>query len=66
MVEFPDFDFEGFYKVAKRIYDFLNDKDFEKWSEVIVESLACDKQVEKKSRNDLAIISLRLIKSNNA
>ena len=45
MIEFPDFDFEEFYQLAKRINDFLNDPDFEKWSKIITESIACNKQV---------------------
>ena len=45
MIEFPDFDLEGFYMLAKRINDFLNNPDFEKWAEIITESMKCKTQV---------------------
>ena len=45
MIEFPDFDLEGFYMLAKRINDFLNNPDFEKWAEIITESVKCKTQV---------------------
>lgn len=45
MIEFPDFDFEGFYMLAKRINDFLNGPEFQNWSQIITESLQCKKQV---------------------
>ena len=43
--EFPDFDLEAFYLLAKRINDFINDPNFAKWSEIIVASVQCNKQV---------------------
>ena len=46
MIEFPDFNFDEFYQLAKRINDFLNDPDFQKWSKIITESIACNKQVD--------------------
>ena len=45
MIEFPDFDLEGFYMLAKRINDFLNNPDFEKCAEIITESMKCKTQV---------------------
>ena len=46
MAEFPDFDLDEFYKLAKRINDFLNDPNFEDWAEIITESTKCHAQVE--------------------
>ena len=43
--EFPDFDLEEFYLLAKRINDFINDPNFATWSEIILESVQCKKQV---------------------
>lgn len=45
MIEFPNFDLEEFYMLAKRINDFLTNPDFEKWSKIITESVACNSQV---------------------
>lgn len=47
MAEFPDFDLDEFYRLAKRINDFLNDPNFEDWAEIITESTKCHAQVEQ-------------------
>ena len=31
---YPDFDFEYFHKIAKKLYDLMNHKDFEKWLKI--------------------------------
>ena len=42
----PDFDFEEFYVLAKRINDFINDPEFEVWAELITASAKCKTQVK--------------------
>lgn len=64
MVEFPDFDLEEFYRLAKKINDFLNDPDFEKWAEIIVESMKCKTQVTARQLNNY-VRNHRLINSTN-
>merc|ERR1719285_1535491 len=45
-VQFPDFDLEEFYLLAKQINDFLNNPKFEDWTEIITESSICKSQID--------------------
>ena len=67
MIEFPDFDLEEFYILAKRINDFIHNPDFEKWSQIITESVACNTQIEKfdKCLDEMKSIELKEVIKNN-
>ena len=52
MRQFPDFDLEEFYLLAKQINDFLNNPKFEDWKEIITESAICKSQVLPSAKNE--------------